>query len=220
MKLLCPRCGCALPPEAVNVSTDLALCPECGLPSRASECVVEDEINQDVLRRPPPGAWLRQEGGEVLVGTTMRSSAAWFLVVFTTIWAGISMFGLYGTQFIEGRFDLIRSLFGIPFLIGTLFLVGSTAYTIFGRQKWRLDKDGGSGFDGVGCFGKRWRFAWEDLTRVHIVTVRNDEGNTSFKLILDGASPEVKASLSHREDRREFIANAIRYYHQQWRRRE
>jgi len=46
MKMLCPQCGSALPPEAINISTDLAQCPECGRVSRAAACVVEDEISK------------------------------------------------------------------------------------------------------------------------------------------------------------------------------
>lgn len=219
MKMLCPQCGSALPPEAVNIATDLALCPECGRPSRASACVVEEDISQDVLRRPPPGTWLRQEAGEIVVGTTMRSKAAWFLVPFTAVWSGGSMCGIYGTQIIKGRFELLQSLFGIPFLIGTVFLVGFTLYTLFGRQEWRLDEDGGTVFDGVGRLGWRKCFAWKNLIRVRIDTIRNSEGASNFMLILEGASPKVEVSLPEREDRQQFIANALRYYHQEWRRR-
>jgi hypothetical protein len=91
---------------------------------------------------------------------------------------------------------------------------------LFGRQEWRLDEDGGAVFNGVGRFGKRRRFAWKDLTRIHIHTIRGDKGNTSFNLILEGISPELKVSLPERKDRQQFIVNAIRYYYQQWRRRK
>ncbi|MGI5923966.1 MAG: hypothetical protein ACOX9E_08480 [Lentisphaeria bacterium] len=220
MKMLCPHCGNALPPEAVNVATDLALCPECGQANRASVCVVEDEINQDLLRRPPPGTWLRQEGGEIVVGASMRSKSAWRLGFFTAFWGGISMFVGYGTQILERNFDLVRTLSSIPFLLVTVFLAGITIYMIFGRHEWHLDAAGGSGFNGVGRFGKRWRFAWKELTRIHIQSFRDSEGEISTKLILEGASPRVEVILPEHEDRQQFIVNAIRYYHQQWRRRE
>ncbi|OQC16271.1 MAG: hypothetical protein BWX73_00865 [Lentisphaerae bacterium ADurb.Bin082] len=218
MKMLCPQCGSALPPEAINISTDLAQCPECGRVSRAAACVVEDEISKDVLRQPPPGTWLRQEADAIVVGATMRSKAAWGAALFTAICGGISMFAAYGTQIIDGKFDPFRTLFGIPFLLVTIFLVGTTIYMIFGRQEWHLNEDGGSGFNGVGRFGKRWRFAWNNLTRIHIYTTRDNHGNTSFKLILEGISPELKISLPECKDRQQFILNTIRYYHQQWRR--
>ena len=219
MKMLCPRCGTALPPEAVNIATDLALCPECGTASRASACVVEDDISQDVLRRPPPGTWLRQEADEIVVGTTRRSKAALFLAPFTVVWSGFSLYGIYGTQILKGRFNLLQSLFGIPFLIGTAFLLGITIYALFGRQEWRLDEDGGVVFDGVGRNGRRRRFAWKDLTRIRVDTHRGTNGASSFKLVLEGASPKVEVALPEREDRQQFIANALRYYHQEWRRR-
>ena len=218
MRMLCPQCGSALPPEAINISTDLAQCPECGQVNRASACVVEDEISKDVLRQPPPGTWLRQEADAIVVGATMRSKAAWGAALFTAICGGISMFAAYGTQIIDGKFDPFRTLFGIPFLLVTIFLVGTTIYMIFGRQEWHLNEDGGSGFNGVGRFGKRWRFAWKDLSRIHTHTTRDNHGNTSYKLILEGVSPELKISLPECKERQQFIINAIRYYHQQWRR--
>ncbi|NMA45436.1 MAG: hypothetical protein GX945_02635 [Lentisphaerae bacterium] len=231
MKMLCPHCGNALPPEAVNVATDLALCPECGRANRASICVVEDEINQDLLRRPPPGTWLRQEGEEIVIGTTLRSKLAWLLGPSTAIllWSGMNIYNThcsqiitdtYSSQIIPRRFDLFQLPFGIIVLLVTAVLVGITIYMIFGRQEWRLDENGGSGFNGVGCFGKRWRFTWKDLTRIHTHTLRHIRGGTSYWLVLEGTSPEVKVILPGRKDRQQFIVNAIRYYHQQWRRRE
>ena len=144
---------------------------------------MENEVNQDVLLRPPPGTWLRQESDAIVVGATMRSKAAWFHIPFTIAWSGGSIYGIYGTQIIERNFNLIMSLFSIPFLIGTVFLIRIAIYMLFGRQEWRLDEDGGAVFNGVGRFGKRKRFAWKDLTRVHIHTIRGDKGNTSFNLI-------------------------------------
>ncbi len=222
MKMLCPHCGRKLPPKAINIAADLAQCPECGRPSRASACVVENEVNQDVLLRPPPGTWLRQESDAIVVGATMRSKAAWFHIPFTIAWSGGSIYGIYGTQIIERNFNLIMSLFSIPFLIGTIFLIRIAIYMLFGRQEWRLDEDGGAVFNGVGRFGKRKRFAWKDLTRVHLHITRSDENEDAigFKLILEGASPKVEVILPGREDRQQFIVNAIRYYYQQWQRRK
>ncbi|HQC52365.1 MAG TPA: hypothetical protein PLE92_04480 [Lentisphaeria bacterium] len=222
MKMLCPQCGSALPPEAVNIATDLAQCPECGRLHQASACIVEDEVSQNVLRRPPPGTWLRQEADAIVIGVTMRSRAAWFHIPFTVAWSGGSLYGIYGTQIINGNFNLILSLFGIPFLIGTIFLIKTAIYMLFGRQEWHLDEDGGTVFNGVGRFSKHWRFAWKDLTRIYIHTSRSDEDEDeiNFKLILEGTSPKVEVILPKHEDRRQFIICALRYYHQQWQRRK
>ena len=187
MNMLCPQCGSLLPPEAVNIATDGPM-PRVWSSELAAACVVEDAISKDVLRQPPPGTWLRQEADAIVVGATMRSKAAWGAVLFTAICGGISMFGAYGTQIIDGKFDLGRTLFGIPFLLVTVFLIGTTIHMIFGRQEWRLGEDGGSGFNGVGRFGRRWRFR-KNLTRIHIHTIRDNKGNTSFKLILKAPLP-------------------------------
>ena len=75
-------------------------------------------------------------------------------------------------------------------------------------------------FDGGGRGGRSRSFAWKDLTRIRIDTIRGTNGASNFKLILEGASPKVEVSLPEREDRQQFIVNALRYYHQEWRRRK
>ena len=38
------------------------------------------------------------------------------------IWSGGSLGGIYGTQIANQEFSLLQSLFGIPFIIGTINL--------------------------------------------------------------------------------------------------
>lgn len=62
-----------------------------------------------------------------------RSCAAFFLVPFTLVWAGGSLGGIYGMQIKKGEFNLMMSLFGLPFLAGSIFLIGLTAMAVAGR---------------------------------------------------------------------------------------
>jgi hypothetical protein len=43
-----------------------------------------------------------------------------FLIPFTALWSGVSMWGIYGRQLVQGKFDPAHSLFGLPFLLGTM----------------------------------------------------------------------------------------------------
>ena len=52
----------------------------------------------------------------VSLGATTRSPIAFFLVPFMCVWSGGSLGGVYGSQVLNGEFDLGISLFGIPFI--------------------------------------------------------------------------------------------------------
>jgi hypothetical protein len=58
---------------------------------------------------------------------------AFFLVPFALFWAGGSLGGIYGTQIAKGEFNLWMSLFGLPFLAGSVFLVAITIMAVAGR---------------------------------------------------------------------------------------
>lgn len=60
------------------------------------------------------------------------------------------MWGIYGTQIIKGKFELSQSLFGIPFLIGTIVLLSVIFFTLFSKIMMRLN-DAGVTFD-AHCF--------------------------------------------------------------------
>lgn len=64
---------------------------------------------------------------------SMRSCVAFFLVPFTLFWAGGSLGGFYGTQIAKGEFNLWMSLFGLPFLAGSVFLIAITVMAVAGR---------------------------------------------------------------------------------------
>ena len=97
---------------------------------------------------------------------TTGSSEAWFLVPFMLIWSGFAFGGIYGSQWQKGKFDLLESLFGIPFVIAS-FLFGSRAImTAGGHVVVRRSGNEGSIFQGVGPFGWTQRFRWSDVESV------------------------------------------------------
>ena len=127
-----------IPLADVNVSTDLALCRRCAKNYSYAELASAPATPVD-LAKPPKGAWLTQTVRGFEVGASARHPAAFFLVPFTCIWSGVSLGGIYGSQIVKGRFNLSESLFGIPFLIGTIILGSITLVMLFGKTTVRVE---------------------------------------------------------------------------------
>ena len=119
----------------------------------------EPPADSAVLLAPPPKhLTVEQDAANPSAGVTLvyrkMSKVVFFLIPFTCFWSGISLFGIYGTQIIQRHFILERSLFGIPFLLGTCVLVGIILFSLFGSR--RLTIRGGELrlWSGIGPFGR------------------------------------------------------------------
>jgi hypothetical protein len=200
MKMLCPQCGSALPPEAVNIATDLALCP--GMrPTEPGFRVRRGRRHQPGRAAPAAARDLAPPGGrEIILGTTRRSKAAWFLVPFTAVWSGGSMCGIYGTQIIKGA-RLLQSLFGIPFLIGTVLPGGIHPLYTLRTPGLAPGEDGGTVFDGVGRSDGASASPGRNLIRIRIDTIRNLRAQATSCSSWKAPHPRWKVSLPEREDR-------------------
>jgi hypothetical protein len=88
-------------------------------------------------------------------GATTRSPVAFFLVPFMCVWSGGSLGGIYGSQIIQGKFSLLMSLFGIPFLLGSVLFWSIAAMTIAGKVILTATGDDLTVFTGV--WGVGWR---------------------------------------------------------------
>ena len=117
-------------------------CPKCGEVIRVDDLVaVEDDGRNDaaLLSAPPPAHLaVKTDNDDIWPVTTIRfkriSPLALFFIPFTCIWSGGSLSGIYGPQFMQHSFDLQRSLFGIPFLIGSVVLL-SVSRSASGRTR-------------------------------------------------------------------------------------
>jgi hypothetical protein len=226
MEVTCPLCRAKIATADINVSTDVALCRACGNTFRLSEVVggsgmvssLISAIGSTIgapsgpvdLNSPPEGAWYEPTADGFTAGATTRSWMALFIVPFTCVWAGGSMFGIYGTQFIKGHFSLGPSLFGIPFVIGSVLLVSWCAMSVAGKVTVSVQGDRLAIFTGVGPFG---------LTRISSLsdfkTAREDFGygsmntNRQSRVIrLEGARAMAFGSMLTVE-RRYFLLSAL-----------
>ena len=83
------------------------------------------------------------------------------LIPFACFWIGGSMWTLYGKQIVERTFDLKTTLFGIPFIVGSIVLVSACLFMLFGRRVLTLSGGNGRYFVGVGPIGRSVRFKYD-----------------------------------------------------------
>jgi len=213
MQVTCPKCRTEIPLVDVNVSTDIALCRRCGTTYSFAELQLNHEETAGVdLARPPRGAWLRRQANEFEVGAICRSWGAIFIVPFTLVWAGGSLSGIYGTQIIHGKFDWFQSLFGIPFLLGSVVLVTVSLMMTLGKVVVRASGDQGAVFVGVGPLGwtRKFRRSEIKMVRLSLSKWRQNERNVPM-LELDGPKP-IRFGSGLTEVRRNFMLAAVRQY--------
>lgn len=190
MKLRCPKCDNEFPEQDVNASANVAYCRTCGEGFALAELLgagtADDPDAKVNLYEPPPGAWFEEFGDGFELGASTRSCMALFLVPFTLVWSGGSLGGIYGSQIAKGQFDLVMSLFGIPFFIGSIFLIGFTLMTVCGKIVVTVrNNEDGVVFIGVGPLGYRKRFNWSRIYRVAEVA-SHSSGRVSYSLVLEG----------------------------------
>jgi hypothetical protein len=134
-----------------------------------------------------------------------------FLVPFTCVWAGGSLSGIYGKQIASGHLDPSSSLFGLPFLIGSCFLICLCAMVTTGKVTVCLSSGRLIIFTGVGSIGWTRSYSWSDFQ-----TVREEAGYGSFNwsgrgqaIALEGKRKVTFGSMWS-EDGRYFVLNVLR----------
>ncbi len=162
----CPKCKSEIKKEDINIMTDVGQCHYCEHIFKISENLSSEVDDGFDIDTPPQGTWIRRELDHIVIGATTRSALAFFLVPFMIVWSGGSIGGIYGSQIISGEFDLFMSLFGIPFLIGSILFWTLTLMVIWGKVELTLDKLGGKIFTGIGSLGLTKRFTWDEITAV------------------------------------------------------
>lgn len=193
------------------MSIDKAYCPACDEPFVLSEAVSSDQDDPRLLDSPPSGTWIRQEFEGTVIGASTRSAGALFLVPFLLAWGGGSLGGLYGSQLLRGEFDLYKSLFGLPFLAGTVLLSILTLMAVAGRVEVRTGRQALL-FVGVGPLGWKRPFEWDRVQAVqNLGTDPRQRGGQSGKLRIEfkeGLPLTVGVGLP--PERQRFLVAALR----------
>lgn len=136
MEFHCPDCGLPIQAADLAPAQGVAVCRFCEKPFPLEACqtaVPFADRNVVPVMTPPKGVDLVETMDGFRLTLSTRSCIAIFLVPFTLVWAGGSLGGIYGTQIAKGEFNWMMSLFGLPFLVGSCFLIALTVMSVAGR---------------------------------------------------------------------------------------
>jgi len=206
----CPKCNSEIHPENINIQADIAQCIKCKNIFKISENIksfIDDGFDENDT---PDGTWIIKDFNSTIIGSTTRSPIAYFLVPFMLVWSGGSLGGIYGTQLLSGKFDLFSSLFGIPFLLGSVFFWSITLMAIWGKVELTLDNQGGKVFTGIGNMGLVKRFLWSEISSIKD---KNSDfrypGSQGGSIVIEGKK-KISFGLSVAEERRYYLIRAIK----------
>lgn len=206
----CSNCGTEILNENINIKADIAQCHQCQHIFKISESLDSEVEDNFDLENPPNGAWIRRESGSVVLGATTRSPIAFFLVPFMIVWSGGSLGGIYGSQLAKGQFDPVSSVFGIPFLMGSVIFWSLALMAIWGKVELRLDMKGGRAFTGLGTIGLSKTFTWDEVS-----TVKEDKTNYKYPgsqggvVLLEGKK-RVSFGMGVNDSRRYYLYRALK----------
>lgn len=204
----CPNCFSALTSQDINIHTDVGQCPACGHVFKVSEHVVSSTTVQEIdLHDPPGGVTVEKDMSRILITASTRSFFALFIVPFTLVWSGFSLGGIYGEQ-VQNGFDPFMSVFGLPFLLGSIVLIGTCLMMIGGKVTIRLDAVGGKIFTGFAGIGRTTSFLWTDVTTIKEHLSYGSKGKTNKMLALEGKT-RIKFGSLLSDERMYFVMHAI-----------
>jgi len=210
LAIRCPKCAETPPAAQVNMTTDFAFCPGCNAAFSISEALADRPGAVDV--EPMAGTWLREEVGATVLGASTRSPVAFFMIPFMCVWSGFSLGGIYGRQIASGTFEIGSSLFGIPFVLGTVLFGSIAAMTVCGRVQVHLAGENSRVTVGIGRLGWSRRFDWAAVTAVREANVhyRYPGSSGGGGILLDGPRPIIFGSGLN-DERRLWLIAALRH---------
>ena len=206
MKFHCPECGLPIAVADLAPAQGVAVCSFCEKWYSLAACQEAVPFEQrNIVPEPalPKGVKLEETMDGFRLTLSTRSCAAFFFVPFTLVWAGGSLGGIYGTQIAKGEFNLWISLFGLPFLAGSIFLITLTVLSICGRTIVELAGGKFSIRNGaLGVYRTR-SAAWHDIRSCRLTEASRRGGNnygTRFdvEFKVDGAK-DLKLSVDEAE---------------------
>lgn len=214
MKVTCTTCEALIPATQINVATDVAVCPQCDEVFVLSSLVLTQDVPPDFdLDNPPAGAWYINDFQGWRIGATTRTYNAFFLVPFMCVWSGLSLGGIYGTQIVKGEFDLGMSLFGIPFVLGTLVFGTIALMSAIGRVEISVQDKAGRIFTGIGPFGWTRRFDWSEVTRIEEDVLSYEYSGSNGRVIALIGKSRLKCASMMTDPRRYFLLHGLRTLH-------
>lgn len=160
MERIRPNCRGRIAMEDINVSNDIALCRNCGSSFPFSLLEKAQALQDYPLTEPPRHVHLEEDFGRKVLVYRRIWPGVLFLVPFTAFWSGLSMWFLYIEALRQTPVDWTRMVFGIPFLLGTIFLISMILFGLFGKVVITLENGVGTVFVGIGTLGRTRTFSY------------------------------------------------------------
>jgi len=204
MEVLCPSCKRNIQSEHINVAKDTAYCSSCKNVTALSALVSSTASSSFNPGSSVRGVTVIDQSYSWSIEARHLGPAAIFFIIFTALWSGGSLSGIYGPQIAKGELDLEQALFGLPFLIGTIVLVTFTLMNLFGRTIISNENGKAFIFTGIGKIGWYRRFDWNSIDRV------SESSNTQNKNISLEGGTRISLGWGLSNEKLYFIANYLR----------
>lgn len=204
MEVTCNTCNQRIGSENINAAKDTAFCRSCESLTSLSLLLESKPSNSFDVHSPVSGTSVDDRGYRWAVSGLHRSWTTLFLIPFTLVWAGGSLSGIYGEQLVAGEFDIERSLFGVPFLIGSVVLITVCLMSLFGRTLVSVENGKALIFIGIGPVGWYRRFDWRSIDRVV------EETSGPYRHISLEGEKRLNLGWGLSEERQYYIANFLR----------
>lgn len=204
MDVTCNKCSRNISTENINISKDTAFCSTCKNLTSLSGLLKSSTSSKFNIRDKVSGTKYFDNGNDWKVEASHRSFRALFLVPFTIVWAGGSLSGIYGAQITEREFNLGQSLFGLPFLLGSIVLIAFTLMSIFGRTIVSNKNGKALIFIGIGSIGWYRHFEWRTIDRV----IENRTGQ--YKYISLEGSKRLNLGWGVSGEKLYYVLNVLR----------
>jgi len=204
MEVVCKSCKSKIKTENINVAKDTAYCSSCENITALSALVSSSANTSFNPNKSEAGIKISDQSYSWSIEARHLGPLAIFLVPFTAVWAGGSLSGIYGSQIAKGELNLEQSLFGLPFLIGSIVLVTFTLMSLFGRTIISNENGKALIFIGIGKIGWYRRFDWNSIDRV------SESMSVQYKHISLEGSSRLIFGWGLSSSKLYFIANYLR----------
>jgi hypothetical protein len=154
---------------------------------------------------PPNGVKMKKFDNGFEISATTRSPIAFFLVPFMLVWSGGSLGGIYGTQIANGHFNLFLSLFGIPFVMGTILFGSIAIMAVVGKISIRIKDNEGIIFTGIGSTGMQKFFKVDEIN-----SIREEHKSASTGSIILEGKQRITFGSGLTDERRYYIVQSLK----------
>ena len=168
-----------------------------------------DSPLDDPTQSPPAGCYYHQTLDGWVAGANTRSWFALYLIPFATVWSGMSLGMIYGQQIVHHKLNVVMSLFGLPFLMGSVFIWGLAVMMVAGKVRVTCQGDQLEVFTGVLGLGIRKRVPIAGVRTVYAAPSYARRGAVDY-IYVEGAR-DFRFGSGVNFTRQQFLLKVMRY---------